>query len=82
MDPNVTLAELRRLAALAVERRADRNDADALGEHVQALDGWLTGGGFLPQAWADQQIITRAIERGRLDPQHEQGARDAARRLL
>jgi len=58
MDPNATLAEIRRLAS------AIRSDADAgigasrlplrsarLAELCEALDGWISRGGFLPDAW-------------------------------
>lgn len=44
MDPDATLANIRRLL--------DGDDPDALADAVAALDGWLTGGGFLPAAWS------------------------------
>lgn len=46
MDPDVCLAEIRAIL--------DKPDADAyadLAERVEALDQWLTRGGFLPAAW-------------------------------
>lgn len=46
MDPNETLAEMRRLAA-----SADPDDMDRLSQLVEALDDWLRKGGFLPRAW-------------------------------
>jgi hypothetical protein len=58
LDPNKTLSDIR-----AVVRRihqAEDNDASAediardageLATLVQALDEWLTRGGFLPDAW-------------------------------
>jgi hypothetical protein len=55
MDPNATLAELRELVA-------DPTPADAglwgirlerMSELVEALDGWLCKGGFLPDAWCN-----------------------------
>jgi hypothetical protein len=57
MDPNKTLASLR--AALEDARAAaegDSNDAEIeawqeVGEYVEALDEWLTKGGFLPDDW-------------------------------
>ena len=45
MDPNATLAEIRHL----VDTGADH---DELRTAVNALDHWLTAGGFLPDAWA------------------------------
>lgn len=55
MDPNAALANMNRLAALIL--RDDTNDrtkailADELAESVQALNQWIAGGGFLPDAW-------------------------------
>lgn len=58
MDPNANLEELRRLAESMLEayededsNGIDQDDAARLAELVQALDGWITGGGFLPSAW-------------------------------
>lgn len=65
MDPNAALAELR--AAMRqlensrqlLGKEADLDAlwkaivaADRLAESVEALDGWLSRGGFLPDAWA------------------------------
>lgn len=56
MDPNVTLANLR-LVAVLVQQALDAGnapDADQVAELVeltQALDGWLSKGGFRPQDW-------------------------------
>jgi len=33
----------------------DTDDAQRLAELVQALDGWISGGGFLPAAWRPQR---------------------------
>ena len=56
MDPNETLRQLR----LAI-RQARQGDAarmvtlaeslETVTELAEALDGWLSKGGFLPQAW-------------------------------
>jgi hypothetical protein len=53
MDPNVTLAEMRTIARLSAEGRlADPIDSlERMGELIIALDEWITGGGFLPDAW-------------------------------
>jgi len=55
MDPDAALDELRKLAADNIE--ADRNDEGQEGivrmsELVQAIDGWMTGGGYLPDRWS------------------------------
>lgn len=50
-DPNETLAEIRRLAALEEE---DRDTCVDLAEGMRlfrTLDEWLTKGGRLPEAW-------------------------------
>lgn len=55
MDPNETL----RLLRLTVKQmRADEDPAvrkahaDEIAEYVEALDEWLSSGGFLPEAWS------------------------------
>lgn len=57
MDPNVTLQELRAL----ISERAQVDDAEGTGkrerlaeaiiERFEALDQWLTKGGFAPNDW-------------------------------
>lgn len=61
MDPNITLHELRELTARALAAR------DLLGgepgpvermlhevaEKFDALDGWMSKGGFAPDAWRE-----------------------------
>lgn len=61
MDPNANLEEMRQLAAailaMTVEQAGETETADLhadavrLSELVEALDGWISGGGFLPKAW-------------------------------
>lgn len=56
MDPNETLVSIRALTAKIIEL-SDKDDEDLaiegleLAEAAQALDEWLTKGGFLPSAW-------------------------------
>lgn len=55
MDPNAVLDELR--AAIAdYDATADVQEADAAAQRIanaaEALDGWLSMGGFLPVDWA------------------------------
>jgi hypothetical protein len=63
MDPNANLAELRRLVARFMQAwdeadeetgavTIDTDDALRMAELVEALDGWLSKGGFLPAAWS------------------------------
>lgn len=49
MDPNATLAEIRRTLKVMGDDPAEPQGN--LGELIAALDGWLTTGGFLPSAW-------------------------------
>jgi hypothetical protein len=55
MDPNANLTEMRELAQTLLDNNADLSDfcaqAERLAELVQALDEWLTRGGFLPRDW-------------------------------
>lgn len=55
MDPNETLHRLRELTNEAIEESgAPRTDlAGELGEAFNALDDWLSKGGFLPGAWRE-----------------------------
>jgi hypothetical protein len=46
LDPNATLKELRD----RIELDADF-DVDRVADLFMALDGWLSGGGFLPRDW-------------------------------
>lgn len=51
MDPNETLRRI---------RAAIRNDETGeLAELVEALDDWLSGGGFLPSAWGSRPYNER-----------------------
>lgn len=55
MDPNTTLKQLRQLAhelESDIERGAlDEGDVQHFVDLFDALDRWLTGGGFLPSGW-------------------------------
>ena len=54
MDPDAALAAAREAAALADEATNGARLESALEalEHYQALDEWISKGGFLPRAWA------------------------------
>lgn len=56
MDPNAALSIIRERMAdvLASETNDGFTDGDAIAtlvEYLQNLDGWLSGGGFLPHDW-------------------------------
>lgn len=60
MDPNANLKEMLELAASIQEayededgNGIDQDDANRLAELVEALNGWIRNGGFLPSAWQD-----------------------------
>ena len=66
MDPEQALKNARK--AVRDWHHADGDDADRLTDigaqlvdAFQALDGWLSAGGFLPIAWSkvDQKLATR-----------------------
>jgi len=81
MDPEANLAEQLSLAAEIIEIIDERSDdngvlsdedkdevvdnAERLAELVQALDGWLLRGGFLPKRWA-------GTRRGTVNPDIEE----------
>lgn len=60
MDPNETLKRIRELARRVREtERVDPNNfstytanADELAFAIDALDSWITRGGFLPSDWS------------------------------
>jgi len=59
MDPNEALKNAREAAkrllvpTRGTEGRDAIEDGEILAEAFEALDGWLTGGGFLPESWTD-----------------------------
>jgi hypothetical protein len=55
VDPDEALQQLRtaiRDYRDATSIAAADDAAGRLAEHVEALDGWLRGGGFLPAEWS------------------------------
>ena len=51
MDPNANLKEQRQIAGRFEKSLAEPGDGERLAELVDALDDWLSRGGFLPTAW-------------------------------
>lgn len=51
MDPDEAL-RLLRMFAEKFNRESTYEDMDEMVEHFQALDKWISNGGFLPDAWA------------------------------
>jgi len=60
MDPNANLEEQRRIVQRMLygdeHNPPLEEDAVRLAELVEALDGWLDKGGFLPDAWKTAKI--------------------------
>jgi hypothetical protein len=59
MDPNAGLAHAREAASNVLddmdhERQTNPDDVQRLAESFQALDGWLSKGGFLPTDWTPE----------------------------
>jgi hypothetical protein len=54
VDPNQALRDLRALVERVLRdgEGADQDDANALAAGFNALDEWITRGGFLPEPWA------------------------------
>lgn len=50
MDPDANLEEQLRLVERLL-KKMDVHDALRLVELVEALDGWISNGGFLPKRW-------------------------------
>jgi hypothetical protein len=52
MDPNASLAMLRAIAERYQSGDTIKQaDIQALVDHFEAIDYWLSNGGFLPDAW-------------------------------
>jgi len=55
MDPDAALTEARKALQLYLRRYSDKGtglyEADNLANAFEALDDWLSHGGFLPKAW-------------------------------
>jgi hypothetical protein len=51
VDVDACLAELRALVRRSYDEHLDEADRDRVLELVDALDGWMSGGGFLPGDW-------------------------------
>jgi hypothetical protein len=58
MDPNACLKEMLEIAASFTDGHLDDVEAQRLAELVDALDGWLTNGGFLPERWDRPMMLT------------------------
>jgi hypothetical protein len=61
MDPNATLQQIRQLTAGLLNPKAKLKngwaaDARELAELVDALDQWLSSGGFLPSSWVKGKL--------------------------
>ena len=65
MDPNATLARIRRLIDPAIIDEAHHADLVEITEAIRDLDEWLTGGGFLPTAWQAGRSAALAQARSR-----------------
>jgi alkyl hydroperoxide reductase subunit AhpC len=48
MDPNVTLLRIRDLVS---NTHLIGDEVDELADLIDALDGWISNGGFLPSDW-------------------------------
>ena len=64
MDPNAALTEIRNLASQALEPSGlEPDEHERLAEVVEALDEWLSKGGFLPEPWErPRQVPERTRE--------------------
>jgi hypothetical protein len=62
VDPNITLEEIR--AILRTHRLGQPGDVGLLLDLWEALDHWLTRGGFLPDQWAGPSETDAALHHG------------------
>lgn len=68
LDPNTVLTELREVALRVLANGDDWSPDDlvTLVDRWNALDEWITRGGFLPDLWVEAQ--RRALENTRVTP--------------
>ena len=59
MDPNANLAEQRQIAGRFERDESEPDDGERLAELVDALDDWLSRGGFLPTQWQRKVVPAR-----------------------
>ncbi len=59
MDPNETLDRIRDITTNMMAGEASDADVDLLPELVEALDQWITRGGFLPRDWQRTPAASR-----------------------
>ena len=52
MDPNETLRKIRELCKKILEQEHTFQDVWDLAEHTEAMDSWISKGGFLPKEWS------------------------------
>lgn len=64
MDPNDTLNHLREVVKWWNEGDADASDLERAVESFEALDEWISRGGFLPDAWRPVTGIESIKSRG------------------
>lgn len=62
MDPNVTLMNIRAILKTSETRELSEDVVQELIEHVEALDTWITRGGFLPAEWVTVPATSYDIE--------------------
>jgi hypothetical protein len=76
MDPNTALLTLREAVRDYFANGRDAVMLDDLAEHFDALDGWLSHGGFLPAAWnrpLTSEAVDAAIRSGEISPFRSSG---------
>lgn len=63
MDPDEALAKLREALQLYYRRYRDKGtgleEADQMADGIEALDDWLSRGGFLPEDWSKNRKETK-----------------------
>jgi hypothetical protein len=52
MDPDQTLAEIRVLADKVLNQGCHPDNSISMALQIQALDTWISSGGFLPEPWS------------------------------
>lgn len=51
MDPDTCLEEIRRILKKHYKEKATKDDYILLGDLIDGLDHWMSGGSYLPRAW-------------------------------
>jgi hypothetical protein len=79
MDPSETLQEIRELLIAHRKSNGYKGTLEEVAERVEALDDWLSKGGYPPDEWAPPTASPKTRRGDRKRPTYESYAHNTAR---